>query len=199
MRILSAMVTVASGRGAESAALAVVTQRAGVSRQTFYALFEDRQACLAAVFDEAVAIARKRASAAYDTEAKWADRVRASLLALLELADEQRELAQLCVGHAVASPTMFLRREQVLDELIPTIDEGRSAPPAARNPPPLTAHAVLGGALGLIYARLIARDRCSLVELCNPLMSLIVLPYLGASAARKEQDRPLPARRATSG
>jgi AcrR family transcriptional regulator len=198
-RILSAMVEVASEVGTESATVTQIVRRAGVSSGTFYALFEDRQDCLTAVFEEAVAIATERVSAAYDTEATWVDRVRAAVLALLELLDEERELARLCVGHAVASPAMLMRRGQVLDELIPIIDQGRSASRASRNPPPLAAQVVLGGALGLMYARLSARDPCSLVELLNPLMSLIVLPYLGASAAREEQYRTLPVRRFASG
>jgi hypothetical protein len=160
---------------------------------------EHRQDCPDAVFEEAVATATRRVSAAYDTQAGWVDRLRAAVLALLELLDEDRELARICVAHAVASPAMLMRRGEVLDELTPIIDQGRSASRAARNPPPLAANAVLGGALGLIYARLSARDPCSLVELLNPLMSLIVLPYLGASAAREEQDRPLPVRRSASG
>jgi hypothetical protein len=159
---------------------------------------EDRQDCPTAVFEEAVAIATKRVSAAYDTQAKWVDRVRAAVLALLELLDEERELARICVGLAVASPAMLLRRGQVLDELTRIIDEGRSASHAARNPPSLAAQGVLGGALGLISSELTARDSRSMVELLNPLMSWIVLPNLGASGAREEQCRPLPARRSAT-
>ena len=151
------------------------------------------------MFEEAVAIATKRVSAAYDTQARWVDRVRAAVLALLELLEDERELARICVGHAVASPAMRTRRGEVLDELTPIIDQGRDASRALRNPPPLAAQGVLGGALGLIYSELTARDPRSMVELLNPLMSLIVLPYLGASAAREEQYRPLPARRSVSG
>ena len=152
------MVRVASEDGAESATVARVIALAGVSSGTFYALFEDRQDCLTAVFEEAVAIATKHVSAAYDTEATWVDRVRAAVLALLELLDEERELARLCVGHAVASPRCSCAAGQVLDELTRIIDQGRSASRAARNPPPLAAQGVLGGALGLLYARLSARD-----------------------------------------
>jgi AcrR family transcriptional regulator len=199
MRILSATVALASEVGTESVTVTQIVRRAGVSSGTFYALFEDRQDCLNAVFEESVAIATKHMSAAYDTEAPWVDRVRAAVLALLELLDEEPELARLCVSHAVASPTMLLRRGQVLDELIPIIDQGRGASHAARNPPPFAAQGVLGGALGLIYSELIARDPRSLVELLNPLMFWIVLPYLGASAAREEQYRPLPVRRSASG
>jgi AcrR family transcriptional regulator len=199
MRILSATVEVASEFGRESATVTQIVRRAGVSSGTFYALFEDRQDCLTAVFEEAVAIATKRASAAYDTQARWVDRVRAAVLALLELLDEERELARLCVRHAVASHAMLMRRGEVLDELTRIIDEGRGASGAARNPPPPAAQGVLGGALGLIYSELTARDPRSMVEFLNPLMSWIVLPYLGVSAACEEQHRPLPARRSASG
>jgi AcrR family transcriptional regulator len=192
-RILSAMVQVASDHGTESATVARVIARAGVSRKTFYDLFENRRDCLVAVFEEAVAIASKRASAAYDPEARWANRVRAGLLALLTLLDEESELARLCVAHAIASPAILTHRGEVLDKLARIIDEGRSASGASRNPPALAAHGVLGGTLGLIHARLITRDPRSLVELVNPLMAMIVLPYLGPAAARREQHRPLPA------
>jgi AcrR family transcriptional regulator len=199
MCILSATVALASEVGMESATVTQIVRRAGVSSGTFYALFEDRQDCLTAVFEEAVAIATKHVSAAYDTQARWVDRVRAAVLALLELLDEERELARLCVSHAVASPEMLMRRGEMLGELTRIIDQGRSASRASRNPPPLAAQGVLGGALGLISSELTARDSRSMVELLNPLMSWIVLPYLGASASREEQDRPLPARRSASG
>jgi hypothetical protein len=65
---------------------------------------------------------------------------------------------------------------------------------------------VVGGALSVIHARLLARTpagigvshtgepRRPLIELANPLMSMIVLPYLGAAAARRELECPLPDR-----
>jgi hypothetical protein len=89
---------------------------------------------------------------------------------------------------------MLMRRGEVLDKLT-RIGASR----ATRNPPPPAAQGVLGGALGLIYSELTARDPRSMVELLNPLMSWIVLPYLGASGAREEQYRPLPPRRSASG
>jgi len=193
-RILFGMVQVASEHGTESATVARVIARAGVSRKTFYDLFEDRHDCLAAVFEEAVAIASERVSTAYDPQARWVDRVRAGLLALLRLLDEESELARLWVAHALASPAILTHRGEVLDKLARIIDEGRTASRASRNPPPLAAHGMLGGTLGLIHARLMSRDPRSLVELVNPLMAMIVLPYLGPAAARREHDRRLPAR-----
>jgi hypothetical protein len=46
--------------------------------------------------------------------------------------------------------------------------------------------------LSVIHARMIEDDHRPLLELLNPLMGVIVLPYLGHSAARREQERPLP-------
>jgi AcrR family transcriptional regulator len=198
-RILAATVELASETGAETATVTQIIRRAGVSNNTFYALFEDGQDCVNVVFEEAVAIATKHMSAAYDTEATWVDRMRAAVLALLELLDEERKLARLCVKHAFVSSAMLMRRGEVLDQLSLIIDEGRSASRAARNPPSHAAQGVLGGALGLLYSELIARDPRSLVELLNPLMSWIVLPYFGAAAACEEQHRPPPARRSASG
>jgi AcrR family transcriptional regulator len=192
------MVQVASEHGMESATVARVVAQAGVSRKTFYDLFENRHDCLAAVFDEGVASASARVRAAYDPHAPWVDRVRAGLLALLRLLDEEPEFARLCVAHALASPAILTHRGEVLDKLTRIIDEGRDASRGSRSPPPLAAHGALGGALGLIHARLITRDPRSLVDLVNPLMSMIVLPYLGPAAARREQHRPLPERPSAS-
>jgi hypothetical protein len=150
----------------------------------------DGTALEARVFEEAVATAINRVGAAYDPEATWEDRVRGGLLALLGLLDEESDLARLCVAHALASPAILTHRAEVLDALTRIIDEGPNGSDATGNPPRLTAHVVLGGTLGLLHARLMTNDSRSLVELVNPLMSLVVLPSLGAPAARGQQCRP---------
>lgn len=52
----------------------------------------------------------------------------------------------------------------------------------------------MGSVLAVLHARLLASAAPTLVELTNPLMGMIVLPYLGPAAARKELERPLPER-----
>ncbi|HZL48773.1 MAG TPA: helix-turn-helix domain-containing protein, partial [Solirubrobacteraceae bacterium] len=61
-----------------------------------------------------------------------------------------------------------------------------------REPPSLTAEGIVGAVLGVLHARLLERDPRPMVELLNPLMATIVLPYLGQTAARKELARPTP-------
>ena len=153
-------------------------------------LRSDGTALEARVFEEAVATAANRVGAAYDPEATWEDRVRGGLLALLGLLDEEPDLARFCVAHALASPTILTHRGEVLDALTRIIDEGPNGSDATGHPPRLTAHVVLGGTLGLLYARLMTSDSRSLLELENPLMSWVVPPYLGAPAPRSHQCRP---------
>jgi AcrR family transcriptional regulator len=61
-RMLAAAVQVVGELGYERMSVARVTARAGVSRRTFYDLFEDREECFLAAFDETVARARALAA-----------------------------------------------------------------------------------------------------------------------------------------
>jgi DNA-binding MarR family transcriptional regulator len=169
---------------------ASVNGHAGVSRQACDDHLEGREACLLAAFDQTLALAGDRASAAYDAQEGWVDRVRAGLLALLEFFDEEPALARYCVVHsAQAGETVLVRRAEVLDRLALLLDDERA--PARGYPPPLTAQAVASGVLGVMHGRLSKRDPGVLVELAGPLMSFIVLPFLGVDAARRELRRPV--------
>lgn len=148
---------------------------------------------LLAAIEQSEALISERWSTAYTPAEGWVDRLRAGVFALLEIFDEHPDLAQLCVVRALAGgPDVLARRAEVLRRLTRIIDEGREL--ARRQPPPLTAEGVLSGVLGVIHARLLDPEAGGLVELLNPLMSFIVLPYLGGSAARIELHSPAPAR-----
>jgi AcrR family transcriptional regulator len=192
-RILAAMVRIACDHGVHSASVAQVSALAGISRQTFHRVFEDREECLLAAIEHAVACAHVRARAAFEIRDSWVAAVRAGLFALLAFFEQEPGLARLCVVHPPAAGSAALaRRGEVLDQLARVIDEGRDARGAAREPPPLTAEGLVGGTLAVIHTRLVRADPQPLTELLNPLMSMIVLPYLGGAAARRELSRPLP-------
>jgi len=194
VRILTAMAEVAAERGAGAASVAHIVARAGVSRRTFYDLFEDREDCFLAAFDEAVAQAARSVLPAYEGEARWRERVRAALLALLVFFEEEPALARLCVVEALAAgPRALERRAQVLDQLLGAVDQGRVERPArVPEPSPLAAEGAVGAVLSVIHRRLLAGGGQPLTELLSELMSAIVLPYLGFSAAQKELHRPAP-------
>jgi len=162
----------------------------GISRDAFDEHLAGREAALLAAFEQSLALGAARASAAFQTQDAWVDRVRAGLLALLEFFDEEPNLARyLVVYSAQAGPSVLARRERALDVLARLLDDERA--PARGYPPPLAAQAVVNGALGVLYGRLSKRDPGALIDLVSPLMSFIVLPFLGPKAARRELARPV--------
>jgi hypothetical protein len=125
--------------------------------------------------------------------------MRGALACLLEYFDEEPALAQLCVVETPkGGPAALELRRRVLDTLIAAVDEGRSEAKRATAPGPLTAESTVGGAVAVIHARLVEGHTRPLVELVNPLMSMIVHPYLGPAAAHKQLDRLVPVRAAIS-
>jgi len=191
-------------RGASSVTVARVIARAGVSRRLFYELFADIEDCFLATFVWAIEQARVMAIDAYAAEDSWRESLRSGLAAVLRFFDEQPLLAQLCVVHAAGGgPRVLELRSHTIAELCEVVDSGRAQASGNRVPGPVVAEGVVGAVLAVLYTRLLGEggaaggsiEETSLVELHGELMSLIVLPYLGASIARKELDRPPPRER----
>jgi AcrR family transcriptional regulator len=205
-RIVAALVEVARERGVGRVTVAHVVERSGVSRRTFYELFEDRDACFAAAFEEAIERAAARLVPAFrrgqslaDARA-WRERIRAGLLALLEFFDEEPGLGGLCVVDTLgAGPDALEARARVVDVLVGVVEEGGAFVRAGSRPSRLTAEGVVGGVLAVLYARLAGGEPRPLVELLNPLMGMIVLPYLGSAAAARERARAAPKARPRNG
>jgi AcrR family transcriptional regulator len=192
-RLLLAFGEVASTSGLETATVGRVCEQAAVSRRTFYELFSGREDCLLAAFEQATERFARRIHPAFEEEAPWQERVRRALSLLLEQLDADPDLARLCIVEAPrAGHELLERRRQVLEALAAAVDEGRAQTRSGAGPPPLTAQGVVGGVLAVIHARLTGGETDALVDLTNPLMAMIVHPYLGPPAAQKELGRPAP-------
>jgi AcrR family transcriptional regulator len=220
-RILAAMVEISAERGAANVTVAHIVERAGVSRRTFYELYSDREECFLGAFDAAIARASRYVLDGYRPEARWAERLRTALTGLLTFLTYERGAGQLLVvGSLGAGAPALERRGRVLAQIFTLVDQGRTETKAGAELPPLTAEGIVGGVLSVLHSRLLAprdgglacslvprhgvppaaSDSCegdpdgdSLLHLTGPLMSMIVLPYLGAAAARRELARPVPA------
>ncbi len=218
-RMLTAMADIVAEHGVGSTTVTRVVTRAGVSRRTFYDQFTGCEDCFLAVFDNAVAraseVAREAVRAA--PSSAWREQVRTGLAALLAFCEEEPALASLLVVDALgAGPRVLERRGRVVESLAGIVDRGRpragggrgavSAPSAS---PSLTAEGVVGAVLSVVHARMLRRgsrghvngarpasrtrrtQSNAMLDLLNPLMGMIVLPYLGQAAAQKELARPM--------
>ena len=192
-RMLGAMVDLTRERGAERVTVAHVVGRAGVSRRTFYELFEDREACLLEALDEALRRIEEAVLPAYRRERGWSARIGAALTAMLECFDADPATAALCVVDSLAAgPEALERRAHVVDALVGAVDRGRREAGAPAGLNRVTAEGVVGAVLGVLYTRLRETAPKPLLPLRGQLMSMIVLPYLGPEAAAAELARRIP-------
>ncbi len=200
-RMLAATVEAIEEVGYARLTVAQVIGRAKVSRKTFYDVFVDREDCFLAALDEAVERIEDLAVEAYDAESSWRESTRAGLTAILAFMQTEPGLARLCIVEALAAgPRVLARRGEILKQLERIVDGGRKAPGAkgvkssrARSEPAdITAEGIVGAVFAVLHTRLLAGGRKPLTELVGPLMSMIVLPYLGARIASNELTRPAP-------
>jgi AcrR family transcriptional regulator len=193
-RLLAAATATVEEVGWARASVAHFADRARVSRRTFYDLFANREECLVAVLDDALErVIAELGNAGLDG-LPWRERVRRGLWVILSFLDREPVLARVCVVQSARGSEMVLeRRSEIFARLAGVIEEGREDSPRARELPPLVEEGLVGAAHTIVYARLSHPDHDQpLTGLLGALMGLIVLPYLGPAAARREQSRSLP-------
>jgi AcrR family transcriptional regulator/DNA-binding MarR family transcriptional regulator len=216
-RMIAALVEVARQRGAARVTVAHIVARSGVSRRTFYEMFADRDACFMAALELAIERGAARVIPAFEEAAgggggvgaragggagkgvaaggaaRWRERIRTGLAALLEFLDDEPGPGGLCVVDTLsACPEALRRRAEIVKAFVDAVDAGRREARAGLAPTRLTAEGVVGGVLGVLYSRFAEQDPRPMLRLLNPLMAMIVLPYLGPTAAAKETARPAP-------
>jgi AcrR family transcriptional regulator/DNA-binding MarR family transcriptional regulator len=204
-RILTAMVEVVGERGYAEASVAHVVSRSGVSRRTFYEIFNDREECFLAALDDTIMRAGDHVIPAFQTQQDWSERVRAGLTGLLRFIEEEPGRARFLILDSLSGgPRALECRQRVIEKLARVIGEGGR--PGAENdrdpkkagttktgtaPVGLTGEGVVGGVLAVLHARILEGEQ-DLMGLVGPLMGTIVLPYQGPGAARRETQRPTP-------
>jgi AcrR family transcriptional regulator len=192
-RLIAGAVRAIDELGYTQTTVGQITSRASVSRRTFYELFADREECLAAVLEEVVGIVEVELAAAGLEGLAWRERVRGGLGAILGFFDREPALARVCVVQTLrGGPAVLERREEILAGLAAVVDEGRLEGPRGEGCTPLTAEGLVGAAFAIVYARLRKGEHPPLSGLLGELMGMIVLPYLGPAAARRELARVAP-------
>jgi AcrR family transcriptional regulator/DNA-binding MarR family transcriptional regulator len=89
-----------------------------------------------------------------------------------------------------AGPRVLARRAEVLDRVAGLVDEGRAGGPVGL--PSLVGAGVVGAAFSIVHARLLEQHPGSLMELVNPVMATVVLPYQGRECSARELARAVP-------
>lgn len=192
-RIVFALAQASQEVGIAEVTVADITSRGGVSRRTFYELFDNVADCRLAAFEEGLRRAEAVVAPAYESGGGWRERIWRGLAALLRFLEEHPVLGGYVFVDALgAGVDVLSRRERAVEILIDAVDEGREVARSPRALSRLTAEGLVGAVLAILHARLAGARERPLTELQGQLMSLIVRPYLGPASAAVELERDLP-------
>lgn len=189
-RIHRAMIEVVSARGYPETRVVDVIGVAGVSRKTFYELFESKEDCFLAAYDVLIGSLLTEATDVFESQpgAPWAERVGAALKVLLvHLAQHPYEARFAIVEVLAAGPKALARRDSALRQFTGFLEPGRSE--TSVELPGITSLAVAGGINEILYSEILHGAVARLPSRLPDLMFWVALPFLGAKAATAERDR----------
>jgi AcrR family transcriptional regulator len=192
-RLLRAAVSTIDELGYPDASVARITERARMSRRTFYELFDNRDECFVAILDKTAGKISKQIETLVESELPWREHVRLGLWTILSFLEGEPALAKVCVVHALSGgPVVLERRAEILERLTEVIDRGRAQATLGQRCTYTTSEAVVGAAFAVVYGRLWRQNAPILTDAFPELLGQSLLPYLGATAVRREQERALP-------
>ena len=179
------------GGWGEPITLTDIAARAEVSPRRLRGQFADVEACFLGAFEWCSERAGAVMEQAYTSEHGWVEGLRSALAAALELIQQEPDLARLWIVYALgAGPRVLRSRAAAIATLAEYVDRGRLESRVRAEPPAITAEGVVGALLAVLQTRLLASEPEPPTTLRGELMGLILLPYLGGVAARRELARP---------
>jgi AcrR family transcriptional regulator len=197
-RLLDAIANVVAEKGYAGTRVADITEYAGVSRKTFYELFDDKEDCFLAAYDAITALlmdsmARGLAAVA---DRSWEEQVSALLGEFLRFLAAEPAFARMCIVEVLGSGAAGLaRRDAAIEAFFPVVDQiPRSQPGAERWLSELTPMFVTGGILEVVYAAIRRGETDTLPDLEPDLTRLAFRAYLypkeWEAQARERGSRP---------
>jgi AcrR family transcriptional regulator len=184
------MIEVVSERGYPETRVVDVIGVAGVSRKTFYELFDSKEDCFLAAYDVLLENLLAEATDAFESKAgsPWAERACAALEVLLGHLSRHPEEARFAIVEVLAAgPKALARRDAALRQFTGFLESGRSE--TSVELPGITSVAIAGGVNELLYSEILHGAVTRLPSRLPDLMFWVTLPFLGAEGATAERER----------
>jgi AcrR family transcriptional regulator len=185
-RLLEATATALFDIGYAELTVKDVIDVAGVSRRTFYQLFDDKLDCVLAAHEEALERLRQIISTACAGQISWADGVAAAVDSGLRFAIRNPAEARLLLlaTHTVSEPKLMGAALDAHERFADLLRAGRKQR-GQGSPTELTESAVIGSVTAILGARLGAGQVDGLRKLGPELVQIILAPYLGYEEAQR--------------
>jgi AcrR family transcriptional regulator len=188
-RLLAAVVRVIAAKGYESTTVADILDEAGVGRESFYELFDDKRQCMLTAHSLLVDDLVARVEAVYSTVGPWEDRVREGLSVALDWFASSPDVGRFTLVEVSAiGPASLERFEAEFNRFIKLLDDGRGG--GAPQPQfPQAASLAISGALARVYEEVIHERTAELPSLLPGLTFELLVPFVGEEAARVQERR----------
>jgi AcrR family transcriptional regulator len=188
-RLLAAVVRVTVAKGYESTTVGDILGEAGVGRESFYELFDDKLDCTLAAHKILVDDLEEQVREAYMSPGPWPERMREALAATLNWFAADSEAARFTlvelstVGPAFRSifQAEYARFTRLLEDGIGDEDPN----PDLRG----AASLAVGAMLARIYEEIVLGRTAELPRLLPDLTYDLLVPFVGEEVAREEQQR----------
>ncbi|HEX3734844.1 MAG TPA: TetR/AcrR family transcriptional regulator [Solirubrobacterales bacterium] len=185
-RLVAAFAQAVAEHGYAELEVEQVLRYAGVSRATFEAHFESKEAGLIAAQDAFFERLWLDVIAARDVPGDWPVKVRAALAAILSTVVEASALARVFAIEAAAVSFAAVERQfAAFDQLAHLLRDGRRHFPRAASLPALTERALVGGVVSIVAGHLLAESPQALSILEGQIVELVLAPYIGEAEARR--------------
>jgi AcrR family transcriptional regulator len=187
-RLEAAVVAVTATKGYEATTVADVLEEAGVGRETFYELFEDKRDCMLAAHANLVDELEARVRLAYlggiESE-PWPERVRGAVAAALEFFAERPAVARFMLVELFAVGTPARQRfQEGFNRFVALLEEGLDEDRVNGSPVRPTPLAVSAVA-ARTYEEVVIGRASELPRLLPELTYELLVPFVGEAAARE--------------
>ncbi len=189
-RLLSAAINATASFGLADLTVRDLIEGAGVSRRTFYQLFNSKLECVIAAHRQALERFVNLMIGACSAESAWPDGVAAAVNAGLEFAARSPSEARLLLlsCHTVSEPMLRDAAQEAQERFAAMLRVGRKLCPDARALPELTEPALVGAVSAIVGAHLCTRDVEGLRRLAPEITQIILAPYVGRSEAQRATE-----------
>lgn len=191
-KLLEAMVRVAAEKSYEATTVGDLIEVAGVSRETFDAMFDDKAACFLEAYDAVIDVLLAHVSSAFEATAgePWPERITAGLRTLVELLSVEADIARMVMVEVTAAGQEARERYRAaLARFTPLLEEGREYSGRGEGLPADTASFAIGGGTSMIFDEVRAGRGPELKRILPDLVFAVLMPYLGPEAAEEEMRR----------
>jgi AcrR family transcriptional regulator len=196
LRLALAMMAAVGAHGYRATRVADVIARAGVSRKTFYELFDNKQDCLLAAFDLITDESMRRVQDAYRAATGWPGRIEAAIGALFSSAFEHPGALRLSLLEiAAVGPAGIERRERAIARYEGFVRGALELAPGEGSISETTLRAVVGGLNRILYRRVLSGDSAQLAALVPDLTSWATSYYPAPASILAEPAQLSAARR----